>query len=66
MLGASLNEIGLVALLLALVVIASKVGAIGEAIGGFFVGSSASSSRAARAEGAEKPQTPADHPNDAP
>jgi hypothetical protein len=39
MLGASLNEIGLVALLLVLVLLASKVGAIGEAIGGFFAGS---------------------------
>lgn len=40
MLGASLNEIGLVALLLGLVLIASKVALIGEAIGGFFAGSS--------------------------
>ncbi|HLM72038.1 MAG TPA: hypothetical protein VK459_05095 [Polyangiaceae bacterium] len=40
MLGASLNEIGLVAVLLGLVLIASKVSAIGEVIGGFFAGSS--------------------------
>ena len=36
MLGASLNEIGLVALLVALVLLAARVSAIGEAIGGFF------------------------------
>lgn len=36
MLGASLNEIGLVAIFLSLVLLAPKVGKIGEAIGGFF------------------------------
>jgi hypothetical protein len=34
--GASYNEIALVALLLALVVVAPKVGRIGEALGGLF------------------------------
>jgi Sec-independent protein translocase protein TatA len=38
MLGASLNELGLVALLVALVLLAAKVSAIGEAIGGFLAG----------------------------
>jgi Flp pilus assembly pilin Flp len=54
MLGASLNEIGLVALLLALVLMASKVSAIGEAIGGFFAGSSK----------AEDPPRPSARPDD--
>lgn len=54
MLGASLNEIGFVALLLGLVLIASKVSAIGEAIGGFFAGSS----------GADEPANPGDRPGD--
>jgi hypothetical protein len=56
MLGASLNEVGFVALLLALVLIASKVAAIGEAIGGFFAGSSPS--------GAEEPPKPGDLPKE--
>lgn len=42
MLGASLNEIGLVALLLSLVLLAGKVSAIGEAIGGLFAGAKGS------------------------
>lgn len=36
MLGASLNEVGLVALFVALVLLASKAGKVGEAVGRMF------------------------------
>jgi hypothetical protein len=36
MLGAQLNEIGVVALFLVMVLLSSKVGKIGEAVGGLF------------------------------
>lgn len=36
MFGASLNEVGLVVFFLAIVLIASKVGKVGERVGGYF------------------------------
>jgi Sec-independent protein translocase protein TatA len=42
MLGASLNELGLVALLASLVLLSGKISAIGEALGGLLAGARAS------------------------
>ncbi|NUQ77441.1 MAG: hypothetical protein HUU21_28215 [Polyangiaceae bacterium] len=53
MVGASLNEIFLVALLVGLVLLSSKVSAIGEAIGAFF----------ARSPSADDPSKLADRPD---
>jgi len=46
MLGASLNELGVVALFVAVVLLASKVGKIGEAVGRLFAGDDKSSAPA--------------------
>lgn len=42
MLGASVNELGLVALLASLVLLSGKISAIGEALGGLLAGARAS------------------------
>ena len=60
MLDASLNEVGLVALFVAIVLIASKVGKIGEAVGGLLErgGEESTRTQAGPDKDASKPEGP--------